>query len=45
VDRIVVVVRASLTPKQALQDALSSLDQSKILGVVLNQSASRNARR
>lgn len=36
VDGIVVVVRAGVTPRETIQQALSSLEKGKILGVVLN---------
>lgn len=37
VDRLVVVVRAGHTRKQALADSLRDVDESKLLGVVLNE--------
>lgn len=39
VDRVLVVVRAGVTTKPAIHDALSSIDSSKLLGLVLNESA------
>lgn len=36
-DRIVLVVRAGMTPKAAIQDVLSTIDSSRLLGVVLNE--------
>ena len=36
-DRIVLVVRSGVTPKAAIQDALSQIDSSRLLGVVLNE--------
>ena len=38
VDGLLVVVRAGATSKPAIRDAISSLDQSKLLGLVLNES-------
>lgn len=37
VDGIIIVVRAGETPRETVQQALSSLDKEKIVGVVLNQ--------
>ena len=36
VDGIIVVVRAGLTPRETVKQAISTLDKDKILGVVLN---------
>ena len=36
-DRIVLVVRSGVTPKAAIQDVLSTIDSSRLLGVVLNE--------
>ncbi len=36
VDGILIVVRAGVTPRETLQQAISSLDEKKILGFVLN---------
>ncbi len=38
-DRIVLVVRAHVTSKTAIQDAMSAIDSSRLLGVVLNEVA------
>lgn len=38
-DRIVLVVRADVTAKAAIADAMSALDSSRLLGVVLNEVA------
>ncbi len=38
-DRIVLVVRADVTAKAAIQDAMSAIDSSRLLGVVLNEAA------
>lgn len=37
VDRVLLVVRAGVTTKPAIQDAVSSIDASKMLGFVLNE--------
>ncbi|MEQ1729684.1 MAG: CpsD/CapB family tyrosine-protein kinase [Vicinamibacterales bacterium] len=37
VDRVLLVVRAGVTTKPAIQDAVSSIDASKLLGFVLNE--------
>ncbi len=37
VDRVLLVVRAGVTTKPAIHDALSSIDSSKLLGLVLNE--------
>jgi capsular exopolysaccharide synthesis family protein len=39
VDAVVLVVRAGVTPKPAIHDAISAIDPSKLLGVVLNEAA------
>jgi capsular exopolysaccharide synthesis family protein len=39
VDRVLLVVRAGVTTKPAIHDAVSSLDASKLLGFVLNEAA------
>jgi capsular exopolysaccharide synthesis family protein len=39
VDRVLVVVRAGVTTKPAIHDALSSIEASKLLGFVLNEAA------
>jgi Mrp family chromosome partitioning ATPase len=48
VDGIILVVRAGSTPRETVKQALSTVDPSKILGVVLNdlelQSKELNAR-
>ena len=36
-DRIVLVVRANVTSKTAIQDAMGAIDSSRLLGVVLNE--------
>jgi non-specific protein-tyrosine kinase len=36
VDGLVLVVRAGVTPKPSIQDAISSINREKLLGVVLN---------
>jgi capsular exopolysaccharide synthesis family protein len=38
-DRIVLVVRAGMTSKAAMQDVMSTLDAQRLLGVVLNEAA------
>jgi protein-tyrosine kinase len=38
VDGLLMIVRAGITPKPAIERALSGLDQSKVLGLVLNES-------
>jgi protein-tyrosine kinase len=37
VDGLLMIVRAGITPKPAIERALSGLDQSKVLGLVLNE--------
>ena len=39
VDRIVLVVRAGVTPKASITDVVTTLDTSRLLGVVLNEAA------
>jgi capsular exopolysaccharide synthesis family protein len=39
VDRIVLVVRAGVTPKAAITDVITALDTRRLLGVVLNEAA------
>jgi capsular exopolysaccharide synthesis family protein len=39
VDRVLVVVRAGVTTKPAIHEALSSIDAAKLLGFVLNEAA------
>jgi len=39
VDSVLLVVRAGVTSKPAIQDAINSIDQAKLLGVVLNEAA------
>jgi capsular exopolysaccharide synthesis family protein len=39
VDSVLLVVRAGVTPKPAIQDAVSALDPGKLLGFVLNEAA------
>jgi len=36
-DRIVLVVRSGVTPKAAIQDVLTTIDSTRLLGVVLNE--------
>jgi Mrp family chromosome partitioning ATPase len=36
VDGIILVVRAGVTPRETVQQALDTLDRDKILGIVLN---------
>jgi len=43
VDGVIVVVRAGLTPRPALERALSEMDAAKMLGLVLNDAAGREA--
>jgi Mrp family chromosome partitioning ATPase len=37
VDSVMLVVRAGITSKPAIQDALAVIDQGKLLGAVLNE--------
>jgi Mrp family chromosome partitioning ATPase len=37
-DGVLLIVRAGITPKPAIERALGGLDQSKLLGLVLNDS-------
>lgn len=39
VDRVLVVVRAGVTTKPAIHDALAAIDSAKLLGLVLNEAA------
>ena len=39
VDSVLLVVRAGVTSKPAIHDAINSIDQAKLLGVVLNEAA------
>jgi Mrp family chromosome partitioning ATPase len=39
VDRIVLVVRAGVTPKASIADVVTTLDPARLLGVVLNEAA------
>jgi len=39
VDRIVLVVRAGVTPKASIADVMTTLDATRLLGVVLNEAA------
>src|SRR5262252_2827007 len=39
VDRIVLVVRAGVTPKASIADVVTTLDATRLLGVVLNEAA------
>jgi capsular exopolysaccharide synthesis family protein len=39
VDRVLIVVRAGVTTKPAIHEAVSSIDSSKLLGFVLNEAA------
>jgi len=39
VDSVVLVVRAGMTSKPAIQNAVTTIDQAKLLGVVLNEAA------
>jgi Mrp family chromosome partitioning ATPase len=41
VDGVLMIVRAGVTPKPAIEQALAGLDMSKVLGLVLNE-AGRN---
>ena len=36
-DRLVLVVRSGVTPKASIQDAMSTIDSTRLLGVVLNE--------
>jgi Mrp family chromosome partitioning ATPase len=42
-DGVLMVVRAGITPKPAIERALSGLDMSKVLGLVLNAAGESNA--
>jgi Mrp family chromosome partitioning ATPase len=39
VDSVVMVVRAGVTSKPAIHDAIASIQDAKLLGIVLNESA------
>ncbi len=39
VDALLLVVRAGVTPKPAIHDAIAQLDRSKLLGLILNESS------
>jgi protein-tyrosine kinase len=43
VDGLLMIVRAGVTPKPAIERALAGLDASKVLGLVLNESGSEGA--
>ncbi|MGH9371017.1 MAG: CpsD/CapB family tyrosine-protein kinase, partial [Vicinamibacterales bacterium] len=43
VDGLLMIVRAGITPKPAIERALAGLDASKILGLVLNESGNEGA--
>jgi Mrp family chromosome partitioning ATPase len=40
VDSVVMVVRAGVTSKPAIHDAVASIEDAKLLGLVLNEAAS-----
>jgi len=42
-DGVLMIVRAGVTPKPAIERALSGLDQTKVLGLVLNDAGESNA--
>jgi Mrp family chromosome partitioning ATPase len=42
-DGVLMVVRAGVTPKPAIERALSGLDMTKVLGLVLNEAGSSSA--
>ena len=42
-DAVLMIVRAGVTPKPAIERALSGLDMSKVLGLVLNEAGSNGA--
>ena len=42
-DGILMIVRAGVTPKPAIERALSGLDMSKVLGLVLNDAGDGSA--
>ena len=42
-DGILMIVRAGVTPKPAIERALSGLDMSKVLGLVLNDAGDSGA--
>ena len=41
VDALLMIVRAGVTPKPAIERALAGLDSSKVLGLVLNESGAQ----
>jgi protein-tyrosine kinase len=41
IDGVLMIVRAGVTPKPAIEEALSGLDGSKVLGLVLNETGSK----
>jgi protein-tyrosine kinase len=43
VDGLLMIVRAGVTPKPAIERALAGLDQSKVLGLVLNETGSEGS--
>jgi capsular exopolysaccharide synthesis family protein len=43
VDGLMMIVRAGITPKPAIERALAGLDQSKVLGLVLNEAGNEGA--
>ncbi len=43
VDGVLMIVRAGVTPKPAIERALSGLDMSKVLGLVLNEAGGHSA--
>jgi Mrp family chromosome partitioning ATPase len=43
IDGILMIVRAGITPKPAIERALAGLDVSKVLGLVLNESGGETA--
>jgi Mrp family chromosome partitioning ATPase len=43
VDGVLMIVRAGVTPKPAIERALSGLDMSKVLGLVLNDAGASSA--
>ena len=44
-DGVLMIVRAGVTPKPAIERALSGLDRAKVLGLVLNDAGTPAARR
>ena len=43
VDGVLMIVRAGVTPKPAIERALAGLDHAKVLGLVLNESGGEGA--